>query len=291
MKLAVIGKPIGHSLSPIIHTEFANELGIDISYDAIEVNPENFEKRVKTMFKDEGYYGLNVTLPLKHLAYKSAALVTEECGFAESANTLIKGMMHDDGMVPWEYIADTTDGKGFVEDIRKKGLKFEGLSLHEDIVIIGAGGSAMSIIPSILEEYPSSLTIINRTKERAKKLKEKFSKHHTEIDILGPEDPLPLGLRPSFVINCSSAGTLNEPLILPKNLFMCNPWVYDLAYSKEITPFNKMAKDSEVEFCFDGLGMLVNQAAESFYIWTGKRPSTDRVLSFLEDNLKLENIF
>ena len=84
---------------------------------------------------------------------------------------------------------------------------------------------------------------------------------------------------------------MNEPIILPKNLFICNPWVYDLAYSKEITPFNKIAKDADVEVCFDGLGMLVNQAAESFYIWTGKRPSTQDVLNFLDIGLDFENIF
>ena len=283
MKLAVIGKPIGHSFSPIIHTEFANEVGIDISYQAIEVNPENFEKTVRKMFKDEGYYGLNVTLPLKQLAFLSATAVSEECELTESANTLT-ALSGDGGLgCVGEYTAHTTDGKGFVEDIRKKGFEFKGLSLQEDIVIIGAGGSARSIIPSILADYPKSLTIINRTKERAKKLKQKFSTASTKINYLGLEDRL--DFKPGFVINCSSAGTLNEPLTLPEGLFYGNPWVYDLAYSKEITPFNKLAKDLGTEICFDGLGMLVNQAAESFNMWTGKRPSTDRTLSLLEDSL------
>ena len=292
MRLAVIGKPIDHSLSPIIHNEFALQTGVDISYRAFEVDPKDFRKTVASMFNDRrgGYYGLNVTLPLKQLAFKYCVTSSEECLLTESANTLTA--YDEGGGCSGEFIADTTDGKGFVEDIRQKSLQFEGLSLEEDIVIIGAGGSAMSIISSILADYPKSLTVVNRSIERAKKIKEKFSsKLHQEINILGPQDPLPLGLRPGFVINCSSAGTLNQPIILPNNLFIANPWVYDLAYSKEITPFNKIAKDAGVEVCFDGLGMLVNQAAESFYIWTGKRPSTQGVLDFLDIEWDFENIF
>ena len=274
MKLAVIGKPIRHSLSPIIHTEFAKEFGLNISYEAIEVDPDSFETTVRKMFKDEGYSGLNVTLPLKQLAFKFADACDIQCKLTESANTLTRGDI-DEGFtkLPSEYVAFTTDGEGFTDDIRKKGF---GSLFSGTIVIIGAGGSAKSIIPSILEDNPFRLVVVNRTFENAKKLKDKFS----EIEYLSPKGTL--DFEADIVINCSSAGMLNEPLVLPEGLFKGSPISYDLSYSKEITPFNKLAKDSGVEISFDGLGMLVNQAAISFKIWTGEQPSTNRVLNLLK---------
>jgi shikimate dehydrogenase len=253
-KFAVIGQPIKHSLSPRIHSEFAKELGIGISYEAIEIAPKDFNSATKQLFEN-GYDGLNVTLPLKQLAF---SLADEEKG---------------------KIFADSTDGKGLVEDLLNNKISLKGSSL----VILGAGGAARSILPSVLSLNPKRITLLNRTLEKSRALVNQFKSRGVQIQALSMEE-IPEG-NLTGVINTTSAGVIGEDLILNKGIFQKADWSYDLNYSKETTHFNQLAKDSGIEVCLDGLGMLVGQAAVSFKIWTGKQPSTNRVLSLIKSSL------
>ena len=153
-KLAVIGNPIDHSLSPQIHGLFAKELGLDISYEAIKVNQQSFKSKVDSLF-EAGYVGLNVTLPLKELAFDYANKLSAESELCGSVNTIWK-----EGSI---LCADTTDGRGLLRDLRDKDIEVQ----DKQIMLLGAGGSARAIIPSLLQEGPAKLTIANRTLSRA----------------------------------------------------------------------------------------------------------------------------
>ena len=153
-KFAVIGSPIEHSLSPKIHSLFAESLGIKISYEALKVEEIEFTTRVRQLF-DEGYDGLNVTLPLKESAFKFADSLSDDSILCESVNTL----WMEDGSI----CADTTDGRGLMKDLLNKELDVK----DAKILLLGAGGSAKAIIPALLRNNPESITIANRTPERA----------------------------------------------------------------------------------------------------------------------------
>ena len=262
-KFAVIGKPINHSLSPKIHAEFAKILDMDISYEAIEVDPKDFKSLTRALF-ERGYDGLNVTLPLKELAYQLADEPSLRAKETEAANTL----WLDNGKI----FADSTDGKGLKEDLLSNSICVESISL----LIIGAGGAARSILPSVIELAPKQIFVSNRTHQKAVDLVEKYKERGVEIS------PLPIHEVPKDriegIIHTSSAGLKGEVLKVNENVFKSALWVYDLSYDRGITPFNQLAKNYGVEICIDGLGMLINQGAASFEIWTGLKPSADKVL-------------
>ena len=257
-KFAVIGNPIDHSLSPKIHKLFAEELGKDITYEAIMVEKEVFESKVNRLFED-GYEGLNVTLPLKELAFDYADTLSEDSKACGSVNTLWKNGS--------KVFADTTDGRGLIRDLTEKGIDLK----DKEIIILGAGGSARSIIPSLLRQDPSRITIGNRTRSRAEALANQFSSPANPINVI--EMSQDLNFLPDLIINSTSAGVLKEDVVIPKNLFSKQIQVYDLSYAKFDTPFIEIAKQLGAEKCFDGLGMLIHQAALSFEIWTGEIPS------------------
>ena len=259
-KFAVIGSPIKHSLSPKIHQIFASKLGIEISYQALPIEPEEFEASVEKLF-DEGYDGLNVTLPLKELAYRYADKQTQESEMCKSVNTLWK-----EGS---SIMADSTDGRGLLKDLDDKRVDV----LDKEIVILGAGGSAKAIIPSILKASPKRITICNRTLSKAEMLAKEYVSLKIPIDIIAMTSES--DLRPDLVINTTSAGVLNQGLEISNNLFTADTCVYDLSYSRMETPFLQMAKKFGVKRSYDGLGMLVNQAALSFAIWTKLVPETN----------------
>tara|TARA_B100001057_G_scaffold142267_1_gene141967 strand:+ start:2241 stop:3056 length:816 start_codon:yes stop_codon:yes gene_type:complete len=259
-KFAVIGSPIRHSLSPKIHQIFASKLGIEISYQALPIEPEKFETSVKKLF-DEGYDGLNVTLPLKELAYRYADKQTQESEMCKSVNTLWK-----EGS---SIMADSTDGRGLLKDLNNKRVEVQ----DKEIVILGAGGSAKAIIPSLLKANPKRITICNRTISKAEMLAKEYVSFDIPINIISMSSGL--DFNSDLVINTTSAGVLDQGLAIPNNLFTEDTCVYDLSYSKTETPFIQMAKRFEVQRSYDGLGMLINQAALSFAIWTGQIPETD----------------
>ena len=261
-KYAVIGSPINHSLSPKIHALFAEEAGIDMSYEAIEVTKENFKTKVDELFK-KGYIGLNVTLPIKEDAFNYAEVKSDNASLSESVNTLsfFGSSVH----------GETTDGEGLLLDLVDKGIRLEASSL----LVLGAGGSARSIVPSLLSKSPKHLFIANRTLEKAESLVNKYKTNHPQIALL--DEDLNGRIRPDIVINATSAGTLNDSILLPEELFKSKPKVYDLAYSRDETAFNKAAKEGGSIELYDGLGMLIQQAALSFEIWNEFKPNTNGI--------------
>ena len=259
-KLAVIGSPIDHSLSPKIHSIFAKELGIEITYEAIKVEPIHFDTSVNRLF-DEGYAGLNVTLPLKELAFNYADELTEDSNLSGSVNTLWK----EDGIIH----GDSTDGRGLVRDLQEKKINLK----NKEIVILGAGGAAKAIIPSLLREDPKRISIGNRTLAKAEELIESFSYSKNKMNLFEMSENL--NFKPDIIVNSTSAGIKNENIELPRDLLSKDIYVYDLSYSQEVTPFIKLVKSRGIEKYHDGIGMLIHQAALSFKIWNNQTPNTN----------------
>ena len=258
-KFAVIGSPIDHSLSPKIHSIFAKELGIEITYEAIKVEPMHFDSSVNRLF-DEGYAGLNVTLPLKELAFNFADELTEDSNLSGSVNTLWK----EDGIIH----GDSTDGRGLVRDLQEKKINLK----NKEIVILGAGGSAKAIIPSLLREDPKRISIGNRTFSKAEELLEGFSSSKNKMNLFEMSENL--NFKPDIIVNSTSAGIKNENIELPRDLLSKDIYVYDLSYSFEDTPFIELVKSRGIEKYHDGIGMLIHQAALSFKIWNNQVPDT-----------------
>ena len=258
-KFAVIGSPIDHSLSPKIHSIFAKELGIEITYEAIKVEPIHFDTSVNRLF-DEGYAGLNVTLPLKELAFNYADELTEDSNLSGSVNTLSK----EDGIIH----GDSTDGRGMVRDLKEKKINLK----NKEIVILGAGGSAKAIIPSLLREDPKRISIGNRTFSKAEELLESFSSSKNKMNLFEMSENL--NFKPDIIVNSTSAGIKNENIELPRDLLSKDIYVYDLSYSQEDTPFLELVKSRGIENYHDGIGMLIHQAALSFKIWNNQVPDT-----------------
>ena len=259
-KFAVIGSPIDHSLSPKIHSIFAKELGIEITYEAIKVEPMHFDSSVNRLF-DEGYAGLNVTLPLKELAFNFADELTEDSNLSGSVNTLWK----EDGTIH----GDSTDGRGLVRDLQERKINLK----NKEIVILGAGGSAKAIIPSLLKEDPKRISIGNRTFVKAEKLVESFSSSKNKMNLFEMSENL--NFKPNIIVNSTSAGIKNENIELPRDLLSKDIYVYDPSYSLEDTPFIKLVKSRGIEKYHDGIGMLIHQAALSFKIWNNQIPNTN----------------
>ena len=268
-KFAVVGRPISHSLSPKIHNEFAKQCNLKISYEAIEIEKE-FELTIKAMFSS-GYDGINVTIPFKEKAFQLADQISFKAKTLGAVNTL----WQQNGKI----FADSTDGPGFINDLKNNSISLKDSSL----LIVGAGGSARSILASIVKKEPKQVIIINRTLAKAEALTSFFEQSKTEVSISSLTDILRKEI--TGVINTSSAGLLGEEILLPQGVFESTQWVYDLNYSKQITAFNNLAKENGIETYFDGLGMLVFQAAASFQIWTGKQPDVQKTLGFIRTRL------
>jgi shikimate dehydrogenase len=268
-KFAVIGKPIKHSLSPRIHREFAKEAGIEISYEAIEVDPKSFTSQTNKLFK-EGYEGLNVTLPLKGLAYNFADKVSELGNQTKAVNTLWKEGKN--------ICADSTDGLGLVRDLANNKISLE----QCNIIILGAGGAAQSIVPSLLRMKPNKVFVINRTFDKSLDLINKFKNSKVELKAVKEKEIPREGIQ--GIINATSFGVDGGSFEFNKDLFEGINWVYDLNYSDRPTAFCEIANEYGIRICLDGLGMLVNQAAASFEIWTGIKPAPLRALKLIKDS-------
>ena len=264
---AVIGNPVSHSKSPLIHSLFAKQTGESISYVARKVVAERFEEFVLDFFKDGGL-GLNVTLPHKERAYKVAINCDEGTQMAEAANTLF---LDSTG----EICAANTDGPGLVADIkRNNGVEIRG----KDLLLLGAGGAVRGALVSLIEEKPSSITVVNRTLSRANALKTKFNefpriKASTYDDLDDDYD---------LIINGTSLGLTNEVPPLKAINVRQGAFCYDMFYADRQTAFVYWAKGNGAKKAIDGLGMLVEQAAESFLLWRGVRPETRPVIEELK---------
>lgn len=268
-KYAVVGNPVAHSLSPFIHAEFAKQTKQNILYIRIEAPLDKFQETIFD-FRREGGKGANITLPFKIKAFQMAddcSILAQQAG---AANTLL---FRNDGTI----YADSTDGTGLVEDLTHN----HHYSLRQKrILLLGAGGAAHTILGPLLEQAPAQLIIANRTKEKAITLAEAF-KFKSVITGVGLDEieSTPFDL----IINSTSTGLTGEPLHLPNEIINQNSWCYDLMYGTQKTPFLKWAQKFNPEKCLDGLGMLVEQAAASFYLWRGVYPDTAPVLTALRN--------
>ncbi len=267
-RFAVFGNPVKHSLSPRIHQLFAAQADIPVEYGAVEVSEDYLSREVQKL-ADAGGTGCNITLPLKQQAFRLANSVSERARLSRSANTLIF-------KTSTRWSADNTDGAGLLRDLTVN-LSIE--TRDRRICVIGAGGAAAGILYDLLQQKPSSLTLFNRTLERAEELAERFAR----IGMITAADLDSMSGSQAFdlVINATSAGHLRQAPVLHAALFGPASECYDLNYGNAHSALGEWCFKQGIE-CHDGLGMLVEQAAESFYLWTGFRPDTAPVLALLK---------
>jgi len=270
---AVFGNPVKHSRSPSIHNLFAKQFAIQLHYDAIDVQPEQFEKTVKA-FAVAGGKGLNITVPHKELAFKLCDILTPLAKTCHSVNTI----WFDDEL---NIYGDTTDGEGLVRDLQNN---HEIKLVNKRILILGAGGTVPPVLLSLLQQKPESITIVNRTLAKAEVLVERYKGYGT-LMACGYDQ-----LEQQYfeiIINATSASLQGDVPPLSADIVRHSECCYDLMYSKEATPFLKWADNNGSSLCIDGLGMLVEQAACGFNIWHGKMPETSSVISAIKANNSL----
>ena len=268
---AVIGNPIAHSKSPLIHAEFARQTGRDMVYTAIFAPLDAFAATVKA-FQSEGGKGVNITVPFKREAWKSATRLTVRARMAEAVNTL---KFEEDGSI----LGDNTDGAGLVRDLCEN-LKVA--LTGRQILLMGAGGAARGVLSPLLAQQPAALFIANRTIAKAAELARHFDKEG-RIAGGGYEDIA--GRAFDLVINATSSSLADESPPLSPEVFAPGALAYDMMYGKGLTPFLRFAREHGVTHLADGLGMLVEQAAESFTLWHSVRPETVPVIERLRAGL------
>ena len=266
-RYALVGHPVEHSRSPLIHQLFARQTSQNLSYELIDAEPASFETAVRG-FAAAGGKGLNVTVPHKEAAFKLADERSEAAQEAGAVNTIT----FFDGYVR----GDNTDGVGFIRDIRvNQHQPIEG----RRVLILGAGGAARGIVGPLIESRPRLLVIANRTIERAQILARQFFAP-IDFQALTFEQLATLDAF-DVVINATSAGLKGEAPPFPASLVGPGTFCYDLVYSVNATPFVAWAREHGAARAVQGWGMLVEQAAESFYIWRGVRPDTGPILKQL----------
>jgi shikimate dehydrogenase len=264
---AVIGNPIAHSKSPLIHTAFARQTNQPMHYSAILAPLDGFQATVENFYR-QGGKGLNVTVPFKLEAYRLATRLTERAGIAQAVNTL---KFDNDGI-----LGDNTDGAGLVRDIESN------LAIpiaDKCVLLMGAGGAARGVILPLLQQKPSLLAIANRTPHKAEALQQQFMVHGN----LAAGDFMHFSAaRFDIIINATSASLHDALPELPVGIFARAALAYDMMYSHEPTRFLKFAQHNGAQQIADGTGMLVEQAAESFFLWRGIRPQTRPVIAMLK---------
>ncbi len=265
-RYAVMGNPIAHSKSPKIHALFAAQTGQDLVYEALLVEPGGFNAAARA-FAAAGGCGLNVTVPFKQDAWVFADRLSPRAERAGAVNTLV--------FAGGEVYGENTDGLGLAHDLaHNHGCVLAG----RRILLAGAGGAARGVLAPLLEAGPASLTIANRTADKAAELALRFGDlgrvygcGYGELD----------GQRFDLVINATAAGLADAVPLLPEAVFADGAWAYDLMYADAPTAFVRWARNHGAAQAVDGLGMLVEQAAESFRLWRGVRPDTAPVLAAL----------
>jgi shikimate dehydrogenase len=276
-RYAVIGNPISHSKSPQIHKMFAEQTGQDIIYVAIEAPLDGFAATVERLRK-EGYKGCNVTVPFKF----EAAMIAN--GISSEAMDALESNNEADAINTLLFQTDkiggrNTDGAGLVNDIEKN-LKIP--LKHKRILLIGAGGAAAGVLNPLLVASQSPLVIYNRTLNKAENLKKTITQHEKFQHVsIKPVEFGKLGdAQFDVIINATSAGLTDSEIPLPETVFAPGALAYDMMYGRE-TPFMKFARKHGAAVVTDGLGMLVEQAAEAFFIWRGVHPDTAPVIKAL----------
>ncbi len=269
-RYAVVGNPIGHSKSPRIHAAFAAQTGQAMTYEAILASLGGFAAAVDA-FRAAGGRGLNITVPFKLEAHALATRLTPRAQAAGAVNTLAFG---NDGI-----LGDNTDGAGLVRDIETN-LAFP--LTGRRILLLGAGGAARGALAPLLAQAPAALTIANRTETKATALATAFAAT-TNAPIDGCAFAALAGRRFDIVINATAASLANEAPPLPLALYANGALAYDMMYGSGDTPFLATARADCAARVADGLGMLVEQAAESFALWRGMRPNTAPILAVLRE--------
>ena len=272
-RYAVIGNPIAHSKSPQIHAAFARQTGQELSYEALLAPVDGFAQTVAD-FRAQGGRGLNVTVPFKLEAFALADRHTPRAQAAGAVNTLAFGA---DGV-----LGDNTDGAGLVRDLSAN-LNFA--LAGRRILLLGAGGATRGVLLPLLDSRPARLTIANRTVAKAEALAALFAARagDTALDACG-FDAL-AGRRFDLVINATAASLADELPPLPPGLSAEGALAYDMMYARAPTRFMRAALADGAARVADGLGMLVEQAAESFTLWRGVRPDSAPVLAALRRQL------
>ncbi|MFA0415663.1 shikimate dehydrogenase [Vibrio renipiscarius] len=269
-RYAVFGNPISHSKSPFIHTLFARQTNQPLIYSAELAQSGEFLAAIKAFFDDRGR-GCNVTMPFKEEAYQFADRLTERAQLAGAVNTLKK---LDDGLI----LGDNTDGEGLVQDL----LQYQVQLKDARILLIGSGGAARGVIKPLLDQHPEQLVITNRTFSKAEQLSKMFQPYGKieAVAMESIEQPF------DIIINSTSASLNGDLPMISPSIFAPYSSVYDMTYGKGMTSFNRWALEQGVVHAYDGLGMLVGQAAESFMLWRGLRPGTKQILRELRKNLE-----
>ena len=270
-RYAVIGNPISHTKSPLIHGLFAKATGQDLEYTAIEGPLDGFADTVRA-FRDAGGRGMNVTVPFKLQAFDLADELTERAKLAGAANALKfeAGRIH----------ADNFDGIGLVNDIQRNlGVAMRG----KRVLLLGAGGAVRGALLPFLEQHPAELVIANRTPEKAEQLAAQVGASGAVRG--GGYADIGTG-RFDIVVNATSASLRGELPPLSPTVFAADGLAYELLYGKGLTPFLCLARNAGVKRVADGVGMLVEQAAEAFVWWRGVRPDTRTVIERLTVPLK-----
>ncbi len=264
---AVLGNPIKHSKSPRIHSLFAKQTGIALYYQSIEVPTDKFDEYVD-LFASQGGLGLNITVPFKEEAYAFCTSLTQRAELCGSVNTI----RFDNQL---NSFGDTTDGQGFINDLR---INHQINIQDKTVLILGAGGSVKAILEPLCGQQPGQIIIVNRTVSRAEELADKYSglanivaSSYSDL-IHGPFD---------LIINGTSLSLMGELPAIPESVINNNTCCYDLMYSDTGTGtvFMQWATELGAVKVMDGLGMLVEQAAESFLIWHGVKPDTASVIN------------
>lgn len=267
-RYVVIGHPVSHSLSPHIHARFAQSTGQSLEYATLEAPLDAFAATAKRFFA-EGGRGANVTLPFKVEAFELAEHGSDRARLAGAANFL--------ALREGRIEADNTDGAGLVADLERLGAKLEGAR----VLLLGAGGAARGVIAPVLARKPALLVIANRTAERAEVLARRFADR-------GAIEPASLARRWDapfdIVVNATSTSTKGEAFEVPPGAVGHGTLAYDMAYGASAQRFLAAARALGAR-AEDGLGMLVEQAAESFLLWRGVRPATGPVLAELRKRI------
>lgn len=279
-KYAVIGNPIAHSKSPLIHADFAQQTGQAMSYEAILAPIDGFDATVNALMA-KGYKGLNVTVPFKFDALRFASgrgKVNVFAATAGASNTLIFDGVNG-------VVADNTDGVGLVNDIAKN-LKFD--LRNKKVLVLGSGGATFGVLQPLAEASPALIVIANRTftkaEEAARRLIEIVQASRSNVLSMAKRFEELDGMQFDLIINSTSAGLTDSVLPIPDSIFAEGCLAYDMMYGRE-TPFMVQARRNGAQVA-DGLGMLVEQAAEAFYLWRGVRPDTQPVMEKLRSLAK-----
>lgn len=272
-RYAVIGNPVGHSQSPRIHAAFARQTGQDLEYGRLLGEPGRFAEQIRE-FLAAGGKGLNVTLPFKGEAWRLADESSPRAEAAQAVNTLI-------ALEGGRLRGDNTDGVGLVRDLEQNwGYDLSGKRL----LLLGAGGAAQGVVWPLLERRPERLLIANRTPDKARELARRLASPGTLAgcgfdDLVG--EPFDL------ILNATSAGIGDRVPQIPDGLLATGGWCYDLMYGDLPTAFVRWGLEQGAARAVDGLGMLVEQAAESFFLWRGVRPRTAEVIAELRAGTSL----